>query len=95
MLCPDLPKDVLEPALKDDAASLEQAARQPSRMSALVASYKSARPKSSKAEVIEGLSTAYCRVLASQPISEARMNAQLADFAQSAATRLVGNAGRE
>ena len=95
MLCPDLSKDVLEPALKDDPASLEQAVRDPSRMSALVASYKSARPKSSKAEVIEGLSTAYCRVLASQPISEARMNAQLADFAQSAATRLVGNAGRE
>ena len=68
MLCPDLSKEVLEPALKDDPAALEQAAREPARMSALVAAYKSARPKSSKAEVIEGLSTAYCRVLASQPI---------------------------
>jgi mono/diheme cytochrome c family protein len=91
MLCPDLSQDVLAPALKDDAVSLERAAREPSRMSALVASYRSARPKSSKAEVIEGLSTAYCRVLASQPISEARMNAQLADFAQNAAIRLTSN----
>jgi mono/diheme cytochrome c family protein len=88
MLCPDLSQDVLAPALKDDGASLEQAAREPAHMSALIASYKIARPKSSKADVIEGLSTAYCRVLASQSISEARMSLRISDFAQSAATRL-------
>ena len=90
MLCPDLPQDVLAPALKNDAASLEQAAREPAHMASLVAAYKSARPKSSKAEVLEGLSTAYCRVLASEPVSSARMNAQLANFAQSVAVRLEG-----
>jgi mono/diheme cytochrome c family protein len=95
MMCPDLSKDVLGPALKDDAASLEQAAREPSHMSDLVASYKTARPKSSKAEVIEGLSTAYCRVLAAQPISEARMNAQLAQFAQNAAIGLETNGNHQ
>jgi mono/diheme cytochrome c family protein len=88
MLCPDLSQDVLAPALKDDGASLEQAAREPAHMSALIASYKSARPKSSKAEVIEGLSTAYCRVLATESISPARMSLQISDFAQSAASRL-------
>jgi mono/diheme cytochrome c family protein len=94
MLCPDLAQDVLAPALKDDPASLKQAAREPARMSGLVASYRSARPKSSKAEVIEGLSTAYCRVLASESVSQARMSLQIADFAQSAASQLTANAKR-
>jgi len=95
MLCPDLSQDVLAPALSDGPASLKQAAREPPHMSALVASYKSARPKSSKAEVIEGLSTAYCRVLASEPISQARMSQQIADFAQSAASGLAAHGSRD
>jgi mono/diheme cytochrome c family protein len=88
MLCPDLSQDVLGPALRADPSSLKKAALDPTQMSALIVSYKSARPRSSKAEVVEGLSTAYCRVLASEPISQARMGVQLADFAQSAALDL-------
>jgi len=93
MLCPDLSQDVLGPALRAGSASLKQAALDPSRMPALIASYRSARPRSSKAEIVEGLSTAYCRVLASEPISQARMSLQLADFAQSAASNLARRKG--
>jgi mono/diheme cytochrome c family protein len=91
MMCPELSQVVLAPALKDDPASLKEAASDPAQMSKLIASYRSTRPKSSKAEVIEGLSTAYCRLLASEPISQGRMSLQIANFAQSAASVLVAH----
>jgi mono/diheme cytochrome c family protein len=82
MLCPDLAQNVIAPALKNPPDALRQAARDNSKMSTLVSSYRMARPGASKAEVIEALSTAYCRTVTTDKISQARMGADIADFAQ-------------
>ena len=81
MLCPNLADDVIAPALKDSPASLREAAGNGGKMASLVSSYRSSRPSASEAEVIEALSTAYCRVVTTQNISQARMGADIADFA--------------
>jgi mono/diheme cytochrome c family protein len=88
LLCPSLATDVLQPALAVGPAALKQAAADRSKMSALVGQYRTARPQSSKAQVVEALSTAYCRAVASDHLSTARATAQMANFAQSAATSL-------
>jgi mono/diheme cytochrome c family protein len=88
MLCPDLSQDVIAPALKAPPQVLQSAARDPGKMSALVTAYQAARPGTSKAQVIEALSTAYCRVVTGEKISEARMSADIADFAQQVASSL-------
>jgi mono/diheme cytochrome c family protein len=88
LLCPNLPPDVVSPALRQSPDSLRGAASSADRMAALVGSYRSARPQTSPAEVIEALSTAYCRTLAADHTSESRMSAQLADFAQRVAEAL-------
>ncbi len=82
MLCPDLAKDVIAPALKNPPDALRQAAGDNGKMSRLVNDYRAARPGASKAEVIEALSTAYCRTVTTDKISQARMGADIADFAQ-------------
>jgi mono/diheme cytochrome c family protein len=92
LLCPDLAVDLMQPALKAGSAALEGAATDTAAMSKLVADYRSARPNSSSAQVVEALSTAYCRAVAKDKISEARMSVQIADFAQKVAVALgVGN----
>jgi mono/diheme cytochrome c family protein len=88
LLCPSLATDVLQPALAVGPAALKKAAADSDQMTALVGQYRTARPKSSNAQVVEALSTAYCRAVASEKISEARASAQIADFAQAAATSL-------
>jgi Cytochrome C oxidase, cbb3-type, subunit III len=82
MLCPNLAQDVIAPALKNPPDALRQAAGDNAKMSSLVSSYRVARPSASKAEVIEALSTAYCRSVTTDKISQARMGADIADFAQ-------------
>ena len=82
MLCPDLAQDVIAPALKNPPDALRQAADDNAKMSSLVYSYRTARPGASTAEVIEALSTAYCRTVTTDKISQARMGADIADFAQ-------------
>jgi hypothetical protein len=82
MLCPNLAEDVIAPALKSSPEVLRQAANDNGKMSGLVQSYRAARPRASKAEVIEALSTAYCRIVTTDKISQARMGADIADFAQ-------------
>ena len=82
LLCPDLKDTVLQPALALGTPALKQAATDRKRMAQLVGSYRAAAPKASTAEVIEALSTAYCRVLVDEHLSEARMGAQLSDYAQ-------------
>ena len=82
MLCPDLQSEVIGPALKVPADQLRLAARDQNKMSALVANYNAARPGASKGDVIQALSTAYCRSVTTDPISQARMSANIADFAQ-------------
>jgi mono/diheme cytochrome c family protein len=86
LLCPSLANDVLQPALKETANSLNQAASSPEKMSGLVRNYRAARPGSSPGEVVEALSTAYCRTLSQESMSEATMSGELSDFAQAAAS---------
>jgi mono/diheme cytochrome c family protein len=92
MLCPNLAKDVIQPALRASPDSLKGAARDNRKMSALIGDYKAARPNATKSQTVEALSTAYCRVLSTERISEARMSAYLADFAQKIAVGLRGSA---
>jgi len=82
LLCPDLRADAMKPALAVGPQLLQQAASSPGKMSQLVHNYEAAVPNASSGEVIEALSTAYCRALADTAISEPRMSAQIADFAQ-------------
>jgi mono/diheme cytochrome c family protein len=82
MLCPNLAQDVIAPALKYPPDALRQAAGDTAKMSSLVGNYRTARPNASKSEVIEALSTAYCRTVTTEKISQARMGADIADFAQ-------------
>ena len=88
LLCPNLAKNVIQPALDAGADTLKQASADRGKMSKLVRDYHSAMPKASSADVIEALSTAYCRAIAEEPISEERMSAQIADFAQHVAIAL-------
>jgi len=88
LLCPNLAEGVIKPALAVTPDALKQAAQDKDKMSALVANYRAARPGTSKAEVIEALSTAYCRALSANTMSEARMSANIAGFAQRVAVAL-------
>jgi mono/diheme cytochrome c family protein len=88
LLCPSLSTDVLQPALTAGSGALKQAAGDPTQMAKLVRDYRSARPQTSDAQLIEALSTAYCRAVASDKLSEARVSAKIADFAGRAATAI-------
>ena len=85
LLCPDLDAKILKPALDAGATNLQKAAGDRIAMTQLVRKYQSVVPSASRGEVVEALSTAYCRTLSSGNLSEARMGAQLAEFAQRAA----------
>jgi mono/diheme cytochrome c family protein len=91
LLCPNLAQGVIQPALSASPEALKQAAKDQGRMATLVANYRTARPGTSNAEVIEALSTAYCRAVSSDKISEARMSADIAGFAQHIAVVLAGS----
>jgi mono/diheme cytochrome c family protein len=88
LLCPSLAPDVVQPALSAGSTALKQAAGNEAKMSKLVGDYRAARPRTSSAQVIEALSTAYCRTLSTEAISEARMSAEISDFAQQVAEAL-------
>jgi mono/diheme cytochrome c family protein len=88
LLCPNLATDVVQPALREGPAALKQAAADSALIPKLVSDYRAARPNTSAAQVVEALSAAYCRAVASDRISEARMSAQISDFAQRIAVAL-------
>jgi mono/diheme cytochrome c family protein len=88
LLCPNIAPKVLQPALGVGAVALKQAATDHARMSMLVGTYRAAEPDASSADVVEALSTAYCRAVADEPISRARMTVQLSDFANQVAIAL-------
>ena len=88
LLCPSLATEVVQPALGAGTKALKQAAQDAGKMDTLVNNYETARPKSSPAEVIEALSTAYCRALAPDHLSEQRISAQIAGFSQRVAVAL-------
>jgi len=88
LLCPNLPQSVVRPALALKPDQLRLASTDRGAMSSLVGSYRAADPKASPADVVEGLSTAYCRAVAGDHISRSRLTAQLSDFAQQVALSL-------
>jgi mono/diheme cytochrome c family protein len=88
LLCPNIPPKVLQPALGAGTVALKQAATDHALMSTLVGNYRAAQPDASSADVVEALSTAYCRAVADDHISRARMTAQLSDFANQVALTL-------
>ncbi len=88
LLCPSLPQAVMQPAYAAGSAALKQAGTDRGKMRLLVSGYLSARPTASAAQVVEALSTAYCRVLADEHLSQARMSGQIASFAQNAAVAI-------
>jgi mono/diheme cytochrome c family protein len=92
LLCPTLPEGLIRAALLPGRDALEQAARDRGKLSRLIADYKTARPGATRAQVVEALSTAYCRAVSADQISAARMSAKIADFAQSIAVLQNGGA---
>jgi hypothetical protein len=88
LLCPNLEAAVIKPALAVGPESLQKAAVDRGKMAVVIRGYQSAVPKATSGEVIEALSTAYCRILADKPISEGQMSARISDFAQRVAAGL-------
>jgi hypothetical protein len=67
---------------------LKQAAADRQKMAQAVANYRAAVPTASTAQVLEALSTAYCKAIADDPIYDAMMNTQIVNFAQQASLTL-------
>lgn len=89
LLCPNLDSSLMGAALTVGSVNLRQAAGDSRKMSQLVGAYRVSVPNASRAQVVEALSTAYCRTIAEDHISTTRMSAELADFAQQVATALT------
>jgi mono/diheme cytochrome c family protein len=89
LICPVLPSDQLLPAMREKPEYLRQAAQDHAKLTQLVAAYTAARPQSSTAQVIEALSTAYCRAVAANSVSSTVTGAQVADFSQQLAIALT------
>ena len=89
--CPSVDDSVLKPALTADPKVLRQAARDRAQLEGLVTSYERQRPKSSSAEIIEAMSTAYCRAITAAGASPALGTAEVADYAQQLALVLASH----
>jgi mono/diheme cytochrome c family protein len=89
LLCPALPGAVLQPALDLGSAALHQAASDTAEMKSLVHRYRAQRPKATQSQVIEALSTAYCRSVVADGAKLAGAGARVADFSQQVASVLV------
>jgi mono/diheme cytochrome c family protein len=91
LACPTVDDGVLKPALTVDSKVLRQAARDRAQLEGLVAGYERQRPQSSSAEVIEAMSTAYCRAITAAGTSPALGTAEVADYAQQVALVLASH----
>jgi len=91
LACPTVDDSVLKPALATDAKVLRQAAHNRTQLEGLVAGYERQRPKSSSAEVIEAMGTAYCRAITAAGESAALGTAEVADYAQQVALVLTSH----
>src|SRR5208283_2674947 len=72
LICPLVGADVMRPALREAPAILKRAADDPRALERVVHDYTAARPQSSAAEVVEALTTAYCRATVSDKIPLAK-----------------------
>ena len=73
---------------QENPLALIEAAGNRQKLDAVVADYTHARPRSSTAEVIEALSSAYCRAVSATPLPEANTGAKIAEFSQQVAVAL-------
>jgi mono/diheme cytochrome c family protein len=89
LICPLLAKHLMEPALADPPELLRRAATDRHMLSQVVHRYVTARPEASSAEVIEALSSAYCRAVVSEHVSAAQSSARIASFTQELAIALT------
>lgn len=92
LVCPILPRAAVQPALSLGLDELKQSATDHDKLERLVGTYVAARPRASTAEVIEAMSSAYCRAIASPTSATARVDASMADFSQQVADVLVQRA---
>ncbi len=88
LICPLLPPAVSQPALDMDPAMLLKSAFDPDTLQQAVEKYVQARPKSSEAETVEALTSAYCRAVVSEKVSMAQSGAKVATFSQDVAIAL-------
>ncbi len=91
LACPTVDEEVLKPALAVDPKLLRQAAHDRTQLQSVVAGYERERPKSSSAEVIEAMSTAFCRTVTAEGVSPALGTAEVADLAQQVASVLAAH----
>ena len=91
LACPTVDDAVLKPALSVDPKVLRQAARDRAQLDGLVSGYERQRPTSSSAEIIEAMSTAYCRAITAAGASPALGTAEVADYAQQVALMLASH----
>jgi mono/diheme cytochrome c family protein len=89
LVCPTLPADEMRPALAENSALLTRAATDDGAMKTLVEGYRQARPNASAGELIEALSTAYCRSVAASTQSDPRTEAAIAGFSEQVAEALA------
>jgi mono/diheme cytochrome c family protein len=89
LLCPSLPRERLLPALHLGSAAYREAAHDAAPRQRLIQGYLKARPRAAPAEIIEALSTGYCRTLTADGASSARLSAGVIDFSQLLARDLV------
>ena len=89
LICPLVGAQVMTPALKEDPVLLRKAANDPSAMAHVVHEYLQARPRSSLAQTVEALSSAYCRAVVSENVSMAQSSAKIVNFSQQVAIALL------
>lgn len=89
VLCPNLPADVLEPALAVGPDDLAAAYADTDRIVELVERYRRARPDSGAADVVEALTTAYCRTAIADDVPFAERAARMAAFSGAVAAAAV------
>jgi mono/diheme cytochrome c family protein len=89
LVCPILAENVMQPALSQGPDAWKQAARDQDKLRHLVGAYIAARPQASPAQIIEAMTTAYCRAIAAGGASQAITDSHIAEFSQQVAVVLA------
>jgi mono/diheme cytochrome c family protein len=89
LICPLLPANVANAALKDSPDTLRAAGSDHATLVRVVRAYTSAKPDSSPAEVIEALTEAYCRAVVSDKVPLSSSGGAVANFSQQVAIVLT------
>ncbi len=79
--CPVVKAEAIQPALDISTERYEQAKTDKSALKSLVEDYRTARADSSTSQVVQALSSVYCRSVAKEDISAAEAGGRIAAFA--------------